>query len=229
MRAAEEFDLVAPIAGQPAIGGVLFLHWFDPEAPDGNKTQFADEARELADLGVVSALPQLEFPWSSDPTDSASDSARIEKELERLGSAVDALAARAERVVLVGHDFGAMHGLLLMARDPRLKAGVFIASANRWADWFLRFWPISEDRIDYMRVMRPLDPIEHVGSLAPRPLLMQFADHDYFIAGMDAAELYRAAGEPKRIESYDADHAMRHLQARADRMAFILDQFKADA
>ena len=46
-----------------------------------------------------------------------------------------------------------------------------------------------------------------------------------FLAGVDAAELYRAAGEPKRIESYDADHALRIETARRDRRVFILDQF----
>jgi len=135
--------------------------------------------------------------------------------------------AGAERLVMVGHDFGAMHGLLVMARDERFVAGIVIAPANRWADWFLRFWPITEDRIDYQRAMRPVDPIEHVGSVAPRPLLLQFARDDYFIAGMDASELFRAAGEPKRIESYEADHAMRNDRARADRREFILEQLGA--
>jgi len=153
------------------------------------------------------------------------DSARIEDEIAQLGACVDELVARgAERIVLVGHDFGAMHGALLMARDPRIAAGVLIAPANRWADWFLRFWQISEDRIDYMRAIRPLDPIEHVASIAPRPLLLQFADNDYFIAGMDATELFRACGEPRRIESYPADHALRSEDARADRREFILAQ-----
>ena len=89
-----------------------------------------------------------------------------------------------------------------------------------------RFWPINEDRFDYSRAMRPLDPIEHVASIAPRPLLLQFADDDYFIAGMDASELYNAAGEPKQIKRYEADHGMRTEQARADRREFILEQLE---
>lgn len=223
MTEESDLDIVAPSEGS-ASGGVLFLHWFEPEAEDGNRTQFRAEADALAGQGVVSALPQLHFPWSADPTGSAADSAHIEAELERLTACVGELATRgAGRIVLVGHDFGAMHGVLLMARDPRLVGAVLIAPANRWADWFLRFWPIGEDRIDYMRAMRPLDPIEHVADLAPRPLLMQFASDDFFIAGMDAAELYRAAAEPKRIEQYEADHAMRSEQAQADRVAFILE------
>lgn len=210
----------------PIHGGVLFLHWFDPDAPDGNRTQFLPDARLLAGRGLVSLLPQQSFPWAQDPTDGQSDLARIEAEVARLAAGLDWLAARgADRLALTGHDFGAMHGALLMARDPRIGAGVLIAPANRWADWFLRFWPISEDRIDYMRTLRPLDPIEHVGSISPRPLLLQFADNDFFIAGMDANELYNAASDPKRIERYPADHAMRDEQARQDRRQFLLDFF----
>jgi fermentation-respiration switch protein FrsA (DUF1100 family) len=214
--------LVAPPDGEPR-GGVLFLHWFDPEAPDGNRSQFLDEAHGLASDGLISLLPQQVFPWSADPTDSKSDSARIESELAGLAACLGVLeAGGARRMVVVGHDFGAMHGALLMARDERIVAGVLIAPANRWGDWFLRFWPIAEDRIDYLRTMRPLDPIEHVASIAPRPMLMQFAENDFFIAGMDANELYNAAAEPKRIDRYDCDHAMRHERARADRREFIL-------
>lgn len=206
-------------------GGVLFLHWFDPQADDGNATQFAAEAEDLEREGIVTNRPQLAFPWSVDPDTSTKDSEQIEAELARLGKSVDQLAGRgAERIVMVGHDYGAMHGLLLMARDPRIVAGVAIAPANRWADWNVRFWQLEQDRLDYMRAMRPLDPIEHVASIAPRPLLLQFATDDFFIAGMDASELFRACGEPRRIEQYEAEHSMRNEKARADRRSFILEQ-----
>jgi pimeloyl-ACP methyl ester carboxylesterase len=209
-------------------GGVLFLHWFDPEAPDGNRTQFLPEAQQFAGDGFLSLLPELQFPWHADPVGSAADIARVEDELGRLAACVDLLEARgARRIVMVGHDFGAMHGALLMAREERILAGVLIAAANRWADWSLRFWPIGEDRIDYQRAMRPLDPIEHIGAIGPRPLLMQFAECDFFIAAMDANELYNAAAEPKRLERYDTDHALRDERARADRGDFVLSAIGA--
>lgn len=218
-----DLDIVSPAGA--ITGGVLFLHWFDPQADDGNRTQFRAEAELLGSAGLICALPQLVFPWSFDPTGSSADARQIDAQIELLAACVDELHGRgATPIVLVGHDFGAMHGALLMARDPRIVAGVLIAPANRWADWFLRFWPIEEDRFDYMRAMRDLDPIEHVASIAPRPLLMQFANDDYFIAGMDASELYNAAEDPKRIERYEADHAMRSDQALADRREFILEQ-----
>ena len=203
--------------------GVLWLHWFAPQEGGDDKTQFRAEAEDLASVGVASALPQLTFPWKSDPSGSSADSAAIEAELTGLGEAVEWLAGQSDQLAVVGHDFGAMYALLLMARDLRWGSGVVIAPANRWADWFLRFWKVDEDRLDYMRALRPLDPIEHVASIAPRPFLMQFAKDDYFIAGMDAAGLYLAAGEPRRLERYDADHAMHVEAARTDRRLFLLE------
>ena len=60
-----EAYLVEPAGGGRG-SGVLFLHWFDTEAPDGNRTQFLEEASSLArEHGTVSVLPQGQFPWSS--------------------------------------------------------------------------------------------------------------------------------------------------------------------
>jgi pimeloyl-ACP methyl ester carboxylesterase len=206
---------------------LLFLHWFDTEATDGNRTQFLDEAVELArDEGVVSILPQGRFPWAGDPTDAMADARRIREEVEGHRAALDHLVARedvdAARVGLVGHDFGGMHGIVLAADDPRIAAAVIIAATPRWGDWFLPFWRIDGDRFDYQRALSELDPIGRIGDLAPRPLLLQFARNDFFIAAMTGLELHRAAGEPKEMRAYDADHGVREPQARRDRREFLL-------
>jgi pimeloyl-ACP methyl ester carboxylesterase len=228
-------DVALPEGGEaylvePAEGGrgaaTLFLHWFDPEAPDGNRTQFLDEAIELArQHGVVSILPQGRFPWGAAPTDAASDLERIRAEVAGHRTALDLLAARDDvdggRIGLVGHDFGAMHGVSLAADDARIAAAVLIAPTPRWGDWFLPFWPIAGDRWDYLRALAPVDPITRIGELAPRPVCLQFAHGDFYIADMTGLELHRAAGEPKELHAYEADHAVRHPDARADRLAFL--------
>src|SRR4029079_5519345 len=61
--------------------GVMFWHWFDPKAPDGDRTQFVEEAVQLAGDGVVSLLPQGRFPWASDPSGAAHDGPAIEAEV----------------------------------------------------------------------------------------------------------------------------------------------------
>ncbi len=223
--AGTEASLVEPDDGGRG-SAILFLHWFDTEAPDGNRTQFLEEAGALAEAhGVVSVLPQGRFPWSGAPTDAASDTERIRAEVEGHRAAVDLLAARDDveqgRIGLVGHDFGAMHGVVLAADDPRLAAVVLIAATPRWGDWFLPFWPISGDRFDYLRALEPLDPISRIGDLAPRPVCLQFARNDFFIAAMTGLELHRAVGEPKEMHAYDADHGVRDPQAAVDRAAFL--------
>jgi hypothetical protein len=114
-----------------------------------------------------------------------------------------------------------MHGVLLAADDDRIAAAVLIAATPRWGDWFLPFWPIADDRWDYLRSLAPLDPITRIGDLAPRPVCLQFARGDFYIADMTGLELHRAAGEPKELHAYPADHAVRVPEARADRERFL--------
>lgn len=90
---------------------VLYLHWFD-EAPNANRTQYLEEVTRLAEVGVVSLLPQLTFPWHSVPTDTDRDLGRIKSEREFLHAAhvvlSDTKGVDANRIAVVGHDFGAM-------------------------------------------------------------------------------------------------------------------------
>ena len=229
--AAVEAYVVEPQGGA-ARAGILFLHWLGEHRSD--RTQFLAEAREYAALGVRCVLPAGRLPWVPDPVDAETDAANIELEQRRLGAALAALQGglpRGAPLVLVGHDFGAMHGLVLAGRRPAFKAVVVIAATPRWGDWFLRFWKVGGDRFDYLRALSRLDPIEAARSLKA-PTLWQFSSRDYFIAPMSAVELARAApapegGEP-RIEWYTADHAMRSAKARAARRRFLGEQLGLD-
>ena len=221
-----ESYLVEPVGGGRG-AAVLFLHWFDTEAPDGNRTQFVDEAVGMArDEGIVSVLPQGRFPWHGDPTDATADLARIRAEVDRHRTALDLLAARDDvddgRIGLVGHDFGAMHGVVLAADDARVAAAVLIAATPRWADWFLPFWRIDGDRFDYLRALSEVDPISRIGEIAPRPVLLQFARDDFFIAAMTALELKRAAGDSGEMRTYPGGHGVRAPEAGADRREFVV-------
>lgn len=213
-------------AGGAPRPGVLFAHWFDTEAPDGDRRQFLAEAEALAALGVVCLLPQGRFPWAGDPTDAASDRARIASQVTALRRGLDVLVgagADASRLAFVGHDFGAMYGAILAGVDRRPQGYVLIAPVPRWGDWFLPFWPIADDRIDYLRALRDLDPIEHLARAAPARLLFQFAREDFFVAGMTGRELAAAASEPRELRAYPGDHALRSDDARRDRLAFLVD------
>ena len=228
---AVEAFVVGPSA-RSAWAGILFLHWLGEQRSD--RSQFLSEARTFAEAGVRSVLPAGNLPWGPDPVDADTDVANIELEQVRLGAALDALAAglpKGAPLALVGHDFGAMHGLLLAARRPVFKAVVLIAATPRWGDWFLRFWKVEGDRFDYLRRLASLDPIEAARSLRAA-VLWQFSSRDYYIAPMSAVELAgaapRADGTAPRIEWYAADHAMRSANARAARLRFLRETLGLD-
>jgi len=212
-----------PIATRGA--GIAWWHWLDTEAPDGNRTEFLDEAIEWAGRGTVSILPQGRFPWRQAPDNSSADTTAIAEEVLRLRRCLDVLAGRSDvdgsKLAVVGHDYGAMFGLLAMAFDERPRGGVALAVPPRWGDWNLAFWRIEEDRVDYLRALRPFDPVEHVASIAPRPLLFQSAENDFYLPLMAAFEYRRAAGETADFKHYPGGHDLKVEAARDDRRAFL--------
>jgi hypothetical protein len=117
--------LVTP-PGRGKAAGALFVHWYDSESPLSNRKHFLNEAVDLAQHGLVSLL--VATPWS-DPDwypkrDVARDFENSVQEVRELRRALDVLAAQPrvdrKRMALVGHDFGAMYGILAAASEKRV-------------------------------------------------------------------------------------------------------------
>jgi dienelactone hydrolase len=236
-------DVTIPVAGLPSVPAylvlpgrpvprhsapaVLFLHWFDPRATDGDRTEFVAQAVRLAERGVVSLLPQQGFPWTGDPVGDARDVAAIEAELRRLTRALDALLDRPEvadrRVAVVGHDYGAMYAALLAARDRRVSGLAALAPDATWEHWFLAYWlgfegPAAEA---YARLFAGLEPVDAIAAVAAhRPVLLQFADDDGYI---DAATRARFAAAAPSADLRVYPRAGHHLDLAAltDRTAWL--------
>lgn len=229
-----EAYLVVPEGNDaPPRPGILWWHWLDTEAPDGNRTEFLDEAIEwAASRGVVSILPQGTYPWRVQPTGADADAAEVRAEVERFRVALQVLAsdggADPDRIAVVGHDFGAMISILALREDSRPRGLVSIAATPRWGDWMLAFWPIADDRIDYLQTLLPLDPIEAISAIAPRPILLQHGERDFYIARMAGFGFRRAAGESADLRFYDAEHDLRTDAARGDRTAFLARLLEQD-
>jgi len=210
----------------PPPAGILWWHWLDSEAPDGNRTEFLEEAVSWAARSrVVSLLPQGTYPWRVQPSGATADQAEVQAEVERFRAGIDLLAGTVgesrSRFAVVGHDFGAMIAMLALAEDPRPRGLVAIAATPRWGDWMLPFWPLPDDRIDYLRALRPLDPIERIGAIAPRPILLQHGERDFYVARMAGFELRRAGGEATELRFYDTEHNLDSESARQDRQVFL--------
>ena len=205
--------------------GVLFVHWYEPPDPTSNRSQFVEEAVELAQYGVVSLLPATmwsDFEWfrKRKREEDLQNSIAQVKELRR---ALDLLAAQpgVRNIAYVGHDFGAMFGAVLAGADRRPMAYALQAGTPRFSNWYLFGPPMKEPaRTEFINSLKIIDPVTHIGKASPAPVFLQFATRDFFVPHARAEEFWQAAREPKQIVFYDAEHKMNDI-ARTDRIAWL--------
>jgi dienelactone hydrolase len=123
---------------QPPKAGVLFFHWLSSEG--GNRTEFKAEAVALAGHGIASLLIQGDFPWSTQPSGADHDIQAIRSQVAGAQAGVDLLLKQpgvdVHHLAFVGHDYGAMHGAVLLAQDSRFSAAVLMAPDAQWVNWF---------------------------------------------------------------------------------------------
>jgi fermentation-respiration switch protein FrsA (DUF1100 family) len=138
-------------------------------------------------------------------------------EVNDLLGAVDYLTARPEMqglpVGVFGLSMGGAVSLMTAAQDERIAAvathGAYASLAraiaqhcrvyvgplgpllDRQASWWGRRWFPLEPRC--------VSPVDVVGRIAPRPVLLFHGGRDFIVRPDDAHALYRAAGEPKQL------------------------------
>lgn len=221
--------LIRPEDGE-GLAAVLYVHWYEPEAPDSNRSQFLEEARALARKGVVSLL--VETMWSDpDWFLKRSQEEDIEASIAQVVSlrrAMDLLLSEPgvdpDRLLYVGHDFGGMYGVLMGAVDPRPGAYVLMAATPRFPDWYLYYPPLEDaPKEAFIQSFMPFDPITNIHRLAPVPVLFQFGTEDPHVPKERAEAFFAAAGEPKEIRWYQTGHGLNQLAA-ADRLDWIGSQ-----
>lgn len=217
--------LVTPVAAEGPHAAILYVHWLGEPATT-NRSQFLDEAVALASRGVISLL--VEGMWAEPgwyrnrvPEEDFPHAVRQVVELRR---AMDLLLAQpgvdATRVALVGHDFGAMYGMIAEALDRRARTCVFMAPTPHFEDWFL-FRQRPKDLAAYRAQLAPIDPVRFVARVAPAPVFFQFAGSDFYVTADEAAEFYAAAGMRKQMATYDCDHDLHLPAVAADRVAWL--------
>jgi uncharacterized protein len=138
-------------------------------------------------------------------------------EVNDLLGAVDYLTARPEMqrlpVGVFGLSMGGAVALMTAAQDERIAAvathgayasldraiaqhcrvymGPFGPLLDRQARWWGRRWFPLEPRC--------VSPVDVVGRIAPRPVLLLHGERDFIVRPDDARALYHAAGEPKQL------------------------------
>lgn len=219
--------LVAPAAQEANARrpSVLFAHQLEREV---SREEFLSEAKALAERGVVSLLPAGFFPWSIQPAGVGLDRQLVIEQVITLRRGLDLLLGEAQvdptRVAFVGHDFGAMYGMLMAGADRRAKTFVLLAPTNRFADWFGYSYPGAYQPA-YRRGMKDLDPETWAARAAPSYLYFQFGRNDRFVDVAVARRLYSKAKKPKFIKIYRADHNL-NATARAARTVFLAKRLR---
>ena len=134
--------LVVP-PGKGPFPAVIYGHWCMPGSEQKNRTEFVDEALVLARSGVISLLPDHVivhpgFVEDKTPLNDQQVAVEVQQDIN-LRRGADLLLARKDvdpkRFAYVGHDFGAMYGVLMGQVDPRPTCYVLMAGTPRFSDW----------------------------------------------------------------------------------------------
>ncbi len=216
--------------GEGSLAAILYSHWYAPESHDSNRSQFEEEAKEMARGGAVCLL--IEALWS-DPDfflkrTQDDDAQNSIEEVVNTRRAMDLLLSQpnmdSKRFTFVGHDFGGMYGVLAGSLDQRPTHYVVMAATPRFSDWYLYSPKLEgEAREAFIRQMSDIDPIIHVPNLSPASLFFQFGTDDPHVPRERAEEFFAAAKEPRVMKWYEAGHGL-NQDATVDRKAWLKEK-----
>ena len=224
-------ELVRP-EGEGPFAAVLYVHWYEPESISSHRTQFEEEAKEMARAGTMCL--SIETLWSDRDfflkRTQKDDLQNSVEEVVNLRRAKDLLLSQPgvdpHRFAYVGHDFGGMYGVLAGSLDKRPTHYVIMASTPRFPDWYLYLPKLEgEARQTFIRQMSEIDPIAHVPSLAPAEVFFQFAIDDFHVPKERAEEFFSAARDPKEMRWYEAGHGL-NAEATSDRKAWLKEKLR---
>jgi dienelactone hydrolase len=211
---------------------ILYIHWYEPSSPDSNRSQFVEEAKELARAGAVCLL--VETLWSDpdfflkrtqveDIQNSIEETVNIRRSMDFLLSQPD---VDQRRFACVGHDFGGMYGVVAGSLDKRPTHYVVMAATPRFPDWYLYSPKLEgEPREAFIRQFSGLDPIAHIADLAPAPVLFQFGTDDPHVPKERGKKFFEAAKEPKEIKWYESGHGL-NGDAAIDRKHWLKEKLE---
>jgi len=222
--------LVVPKGNGP-FAGILWVHWLG--AARSNRTQFLDEAVALAPKGAVSLL--VDAMWSAPqwfsnrvPDKDYDNSIRQVIELRR---GLDLLLSQTNvdrtRVGFVGHDYGAMYGMLMAGVEKRVKTFVFIAATQSLNDWAF-LGPQPKSKAAYLKQNSGLELTDSLRQNRDASKFFQFGKSDFYVSRADAAIIFAAANEPKQRKLYDAPHEMELKEIASDRDEWLIKELSLD-
>lgn len=199
--------IVAPGARKP-LPAVVFVHW-----GLGDRHSFLDEAKVLAQKGVLSLLIDAPFVRPNAPASSAEQEAReIVQSVIDVRRGIDMLETRPDvdrgRIGFVGLSFGAHVGAIASSVEPRIRALVLAGGLAS----------PSEDGNNANMV--ELDAEKWIARPRNSAVFLQFATKDESISRAQADRFTNAAGRAALTKWYDGAHELVR-ESRDDRMQWL--------
>ncbi|MEP1095054.1 MAG: hypothetical protein ABJG78_08085 [Cyclobacteriaceae bacterium] len=216
--------LVVP-EGTGPFAGVLWGHWLGHHT--SNRSQYLDEAVELASKGVVSLLIDAmwaEPGWYENRVLEEDYESSIKQVIE-MRRAMDLLMSYENvdtaRIGYVGHDYSGMYGSIAAGINPLAQTYVFIAVTSSLYDWAF-FANQPKSKIEYVQQNAVFELTDFVSQLKGS-VLCQFSNDDPFISKTDGNVFFNAlTTSDKEKKRYDAGHFMKGEDIVSDRQAWLI-------
>jgi dienelactone hydrolase len=231
--------LVVP-SGKGPFAAVIWGHWYWENSAMRNRKEFLDEAVALAPAGVVSLLTDGPVARAGHLEDSTplneQEATDLLQQIVDMRRGADLLLARPDvdpkRLGYVGHSYNASVGGFLSGIDKRFSLFVLMAgglsdeSDIKTKEVQEYRQKIGAERFDEFQAKYGwLDPGKFVSHAAPAFVFLQYATQERFLTPDRVRGYATNVSEPKRLEFYDAPHAL-NAAARRDRIAFLTEQFQ---
>jgi hypothetical protein len=117
------------------------------------------------------------------------------------------------KVVMMGYSFGAPFVPIIMANDARPAVAAMVYGGGDMESLIrhnvARYEsPFVADLVGKISgvLLRPVEPLRHVGKISPRPVLMINGVDDEQVPRENAEMLYDGAGQPKKIVWLESKH-----------------------
>jgi predicted esterase len=219
--------LISPAGNVSNAPAILWVHWLG-EVATTNHTEFLADAQELAKRGVVSLLvdmPWSQAKWFTDVRTPETDYADTIAQVVTLRRALDCLSGvrgvDTTRIALVGHDFGAMDGALLLAVDDRPAFAVFMTPTLSYWEWYL-LGKQPADPAAYVAQMSAFDLPGWLARGKQKATLLQVGQNDEYVSQATGIALRNAIPNRDRtLKAYKLDHALDDPTVHDDRRTWL--------
>ncbi len=204
--------LTIPQDARQPLPVIILLHGLDDRKTvdyieTGNKA-FSDSGYAVFRIDIDNHGERKAYDYEFSLTDGFRFSTRdvISQTVFDLRRAIDFLNTRKEidsaRIGYFGISLGGVIGTIFCGVDQRVKVPVIALAGG---DLHLAFGmkALTDEAKNYFSI---IDPINFVGLISPRPLLMINAENDEIIPPITTKLMYKAAGEPKKIIWYPTTH-----------------------